>query len=97
MLSARCPGDGRLPGAAADRRVAVHRAAAQPAEEPHVLHTVVLRHGPHVLHPLHVHGELTQTRPHPLVRAPTGWTRTVGSVPRMQSSLTEQRVGGVVS
>lgn len=50
-------GDVWLPRAAADRRVAVHRAASEPAEEHDVLHPVLLRHGAHVLHALHVHGE----------------------------------------
>ena len=87
MLSVWRAGDGRLPGAVADRRVAVHRAAPQPAEEPDVLHTVLLRHGPHVLHPLHVHGELRQTtHTHPpLIPAPTGLTSTAGSVPRYKA------------
>lgn len=46
-----------FPRAAADHRVSVHRSASQSAEEHDVIYPVLLCHGPHVLHVLHVHGE----------------------------------------
>jgi len=56
------PGDGHFPRAAAVRRVFVHRPPAESAEEPDVLHPVLLRYGAHVLHLLHVHGEPNNTQ-----------------------------------
>ena len=63
-----CEGDGQFPCAAADRRVSVHRAPSEPAEEHDVVHPVLLSHGAHVLHPFHVHGEpaVRQTATHNL-------------------------------
>lgn len=54
-------GDWQFPRAAADRCVSVHRAPSESAEEHDVLHPVLLRHGSHVLHLIHVHGEPTAT------------------------------------
>lgn len=51
--------------AAADRCVSVHRPPSEPAEEHDVIPAVLLRHGSHVLCPLHVHGECTQAQPTP--------------------------------
>ncbi|XP_061120870.1 putative sodium-coupled neutral amino acid transporter 10 isoform X3 [Syngnathus typhle] len=48
-------GDGRFSRAAVDCRVALHRAPIESAEEHDVLHSVLLGHGAHVLHLLHVH------------------------------------------
>ncbi|XP_014065258.1 putative sodium-coupled neutral amino acid transporter 10 isoform X5 [Salmo salar] len=45
----------RFPCAAADGGVSVHRSASQSAEEHDVIYPVLLCHGPHVLHVLHVH------------------------------------------
>ena len=56
-LSSRLLGDVWVPRAAAGGGVPVHRAAPQPAEEHDVIHPVLLRHGSHLLHVLHVHGE----------------------------------------
>lgn len=55
-----CKGNGRFPRAAADRRVCVHRSSSESAEEHDGVPAVLLSHGAHVLHPLHVHGEVTQ-------------------------------------
>lgn len=50
-------GDLQFPCAAADHCVTVHRPPSESAEEHDVLHPVLLCHGSHILHPLHVHGE----------------------------------------
>ena len=56
-LSSCLLGDVWVPRAAAGGGVPVHRAAPQPAEEHDVIHPVLLCHGSHLLHVLHVHGE----------------------------------------
>lgn len=55
-------GDLQFSCAAAVRCVSVHRPPSESAEEHDVLHPVLLCHGSHVLHPLHVHGEPTNTQ-----------------------------------
>lgn len=57
-------GDRHLPRVPALCCVPVHRAPAQPAEEHDGLHPVLQRHGPHLLHRVHVRGEC---------RRPTAW------------------------
>lgn len=47
----------QLPHCAALRRLPVHCASPEPAEEHDGLHTVVQRHGSYLLHRLHVRGE----------------------------------------
>lgn len=56
------PGDRHLPRAPALRRVPVRRAPAQPAEERAGLRPVLQRHGPHLLHRVHVRGERRRGR-----------------------------------
>ena len=51
------PGHRHLPHAPALRGVPVYRAPTQPAEEHDGLHPVLQRHGPHLLHRVHVRGE----------------------------------------
>lgn len=55
-------GDLQFPRASADRGVSVHRPASESAEKHDVIHPVLLCHGAHVLYPLHVHGEPTNTQ-----------------------------------
>lgn len=50
-------GVGQFPDRSALRRLAVHRSAAEPAEEHDGVHPVLQRHGAHLLHRLHVRGQ----------------------------------------
>lgn len=54
-------GDFWFPRAAAVCRVPVHCAASESSEKHDVLPAVLFCHGSHVLHPLHVYGEPTNT------------------------------------
>lgn len=47
--------------AAADRCVSVHRPPSESAEEHDVIPAVLLCHGSHILRPVHVHGECTDS------------------------------------
>lgn len=55
-------GDFQFPCAVAHRCVPVHCPSSESSEEHDVLPPVLLCHGSHVLHPLHVYGEPTNTQ-----------------------------------
>lgn len=57
LCAAPSPGVWQLPHRAALRRLLVHRASPEPPEEHDGLHTVIQRHGSHLLHRFHVRGE----------------------------------------